>query len=142
MITFAKITSYVALISNQISFKIRNKIYGFVNSFKEGMHWNWNGKVTFREEDFHFFGLNSVQCNNKSQQTNVIERGNRILIDMMRSMISNSSVPLINWWSEALTITVYILNRIPSKEVSKTPFELWNGEKSTLKYLHIWSCWV
>ena len=45
------------------------------------------------------------------------------LIDMVRSMINNSSFAL-NLQSEALNINVYILNRAPSKVVPKTPFEL------------------
>jgi hypothetical protein len=57
-----------------------------------------------------------------SQQNGVVERRNCILMDMVRSMISRSSLPL-SLWSEALKTTVYILNRVPSKSVPKTPFE-------------------
>jgi hypothetical protein len=35
---------------------------------------------------------------------------------------------------------VYVLNRVPSKAVPKTPFELWNGWKPSLNHLHIWGC--
>ena len=49
-------------------------------------------------------------------------------MDMVRRMMNNSDLPL-SLWSEALKIVVYILNRIPSKIVSKTPFELWHGWK-------------
>ena len=35
---------------------------------------------------------------------------------------------------------MYLLNRISSKVVPKTPFELWTGRKSSLKHLHVWSC--
>ena len=35
-----------------------------------------------------------------------------------------------------------ILNRVPSKIVFKTPFELWHGWKSSLNHLHIWGCSV
>ena len=34
----------------------------------------------------------------------------------------------------------YILNRVPSKSVPSTPYELWNGEKSDLGNLHPWGC--
>jgi hypothetical protein len=35
---------------------------------------------------------------------------------------------------------VYALNRVPSKVVPKTHFELWNGWKPSLNHLHIWGC--
>ena len=60
-------------------------------------------------------------------------------MDMVRSMISRTSLPL-SLWSETLKITVYILNRVPSKAVPKTPFEIWNGWKPSLKHLHVWGC--
>ena len=59
------------------------------------------------------------------QQNGVAKRRNRTLMDMVRSMISNSQLPL-SLWSEALKTTVYVLNWVPSKAVIKTPFELWN----------------
>jgi hypothetical protein len=39
---------------------------------------------------------------------------------------------------EDLKITIYIPNRVPSKLLPKTPYELWTGRKPTLNYLHIW----
>ena len=39
-----------------------------------------------------------------------------------------------------LKTAVYLLNRIPSKAVSKTPFELWIGRKPSLRHLHVWGC--
>jgi hypothetical protein len=43
---------------------------------------------------------------------------------------------------EALKIAMHILNRVPSKSVAKTPYELWTGKKPTLNYFHIWGCLV
>jgi hypothetical protein len=56
-------------------------------------------------------------------------------MDMVRDMISNSSLP-VNLWMEAQKTAVHILNRVPSKSVPKTPYELWTGKKPTLNYLH------
>lgn len=36
----------------------------------------------------------------------------------------------------------YILNRVPSKAVCKTPYELWSGRKPSLNHLHVWGCCV
>jgi hypothetical protein len=73
------------------------------------------------------------------QQNGVAERCNRTLMNMVRSMLSYSTLP-ISLWMEALKTVVHILNRVPSKSVPKTPYELWIGRKPTLNYLHVWSC--
>ena len=57
------------------------------------------------------------------QQNGVAKRRNKTLMDMVRSMMSNSSLPK-SLWMYALKIVVYLLNRIPSKAIPKTPFEL------------------
>ncbi|KAL1569026.1 hypothetical protein AAHA92_00559 [Salvia divinorum] len=69
----------------------------------------------------------------------VAERRNRTLKDMVRSMISHSSLPQ-SLWGEALKTAVYILNRVPTKAAAKTPYELWNGRKPSLNHTHIWGC--
>lgn len=73
------------------------------------------------------------------QQNGVAERRNRTLMDMVRSMLSNSSLPK-SLWMNALKTAVYLLNRAPSKAVPKTPFELWTGRKPSLRHLHVWGC--
>ena len=57
------------------------------------------------------------------QQNGVAERRNRTLMEMVRSMMSYSSVP-ISLWGEALKTVMYILNRVPSKAVPKTPLRV------------------
>ena len=46
----------------------------------------------------------------------------------------------IRLWVEALETAIYLLNRVPTKETIKTPYELWMGIKPRLKHLHIWGC--
>ena len=69
----------------------------------------------------------------------VAERRNRTLKDMVRSMISHSTLPE-KLWGEALKTAAYILNRVPTKAAAKTPYELWTGRKPSLKHFHIWGC--
>ena len=69
----------------------------------------------------------------------VSERRNWTLKDMVRSMISHSTLPE-SLWGEALKTTTYILNRVPTKAAAKTPYELWVGRKPSLKHLHVWGC--
>jgi hypothetical protein len=73
------------------------------------------------------------------QQNGVTERHNHTLRDMVRSMLSYSTLP-ISLWMEALKIAVHILNRVPSKSIPRTPYEMWTCRKSTLNYLHMWGC--
>jgi transposase InsO family protein len=69
----------------------------------------------------------------------VAERRNRTLKDMVRSMITHSTLPE-SLWGEALKTAAYILNRVPTKATDKTPYELWTGKMPSLKHLHIWGC--
>lgn len=71
------------------------------------------------------------------QQNGVAERRNRTLLDMVRSMLSHSNLGA-HFWGEALSTTVYILNRVLSKPINMTPYELWTGKKPSLTHLKIW----
>jgi len=70
------------------------------------------------------------------QQNGVAESRNRTLMDMVRSMMSYSTLPL-SLWMEALKTAIHILNRVPSKSVLKTPYELWTGWKPSV-HLRVW----
>ena len=67
-------------------------------------------------------------------QNGVAERRNQTLVDMVRSMLSNSNLPKF-LWIYALKTIVYILNRVPTKAVPKTPFELWKNWKPSLRHM-------
>ena len=69
-------------------------------------------------------------------QNGVAERRNRTLIYMVRSMRSNRKLPQY-LWTETLKTAVYILNRVPTKAVSKTPFELFKGWKPSLRHMRV-----
>ena len=72
-------------------------------------------------------------------QNGVAERRNRTLMDMVRSMLSSSKLPK-SLWVEALKTAVYILNRVSTKAVLKTPFELFKGWKPSLRHIRVWGC--
>ena len=73
------------------------------------------------------------------QQNGVVEIRNRTLLEIVRSMMSYSTLP-ISFWGYALNTTIHLLNLIPSKFVPKTPMELWSGRKPNMRYLYIWGC--
>ena len=57
------------------------------------------------------------------QLNGVAERRNRTLLDMVRSMVSFTDLP-VSFWGYALQTTVHILDRVPSKLVNQTPYEI------------------
>ena len=63
----------------------------------------------------------------------------RTLMDMVRSLRSNTKLPQYLWF-EALKTEVYILNRVPTKAVRKRPFELFKGWKPSLRHICVWGC--
>ncbi|CAN6567561.1 unnamed protein product [Malus baccata var. baccata] len=73
------------------------------------------------------------------QLNEVSERRNRTLINMVHSMISSADLP-VTFWGYALYTTAYLLNRVPSKSVSQTPYEIWYGRKPSLNHIKIWGC--
>ncbi|GJZ86191.1 retrotransposon protein, putative, ty1-copia subclass [Tanacetum coccineum] len=58
------------------------------------------------------------------QHNGVSERRNRTLLDMVRSMMNLTTLPL-SFWDYALESATRILNMVPTKKVDKTPYELW-----------------
>ncbi|KAJ9552598.1 hypothetical protein OSB04_016643 [Centaurea solstitialis] len=54
------------------------------------------------------------------QMNGVSERRNRTLLDMVRSMMCHSTLPM-SLWGHALKTAAHILNRAPTKSVEKTP---------------------
>ena len=73
------------------------------------------------------------------EQNGIVKRRNRTLMEMVRSMISRTNLPGF-LWGEALKTALYILNRVPTKVVPLTPFELWIGRKPSLNHLKVWGC--
>jgi len=60
-------------------------------------------------------------------------------MDMVKSMHNNIEPPKF-LWIEALKIVVCIVNRVPTKVVPKTLFELFNGWTPSLRHIRVWGC--
>ncbi|GJY48895.1 zinc finger, CCHC-type containing protein [Tanacetum coccineum] len=70
---------------------------------------------------------------------NQLERRNRALLDMVRSMMSQTTLPK-SFWDYALETVARILNMVPTKKVEKTPYEVWHGQAHKVSYLKVWGC--
>jgi transposase InsO family protein len=55
----------------------------------------------------------------EAQQNGVAERRNHILMDIVRSILSYSTLP-IGLWMEALKPAIHIVNRVPSKSYERS----------------------
>ena len=124
--------NYKAEVENQLSKRIKS-----VRSDRGGEYYGrYDGSGEQRPGPFAKF---LEECGIVPQYTmpgsptmnGVAERRNRTLKDMVRSMISHSTLPE-SLWGEALKTAVYILNMVPTKVTAKTPYELWTSKKPNL----------
>lgn len=67
------------------------------------------------------------------QQNGIAERKNRTLIEMARCMIIEAGLEK-SFWGEAVVMANYVQNRLPSREVSTTPFQNWFGSKPSIEH--------
>ena len=109
-----------------------------------------NKKIKFLRSDrggeylSYEFGLHLKQCGivlqltppRTPQHNGVSERRNRTLLDMVRSMMSLTYLPL-SFWGYALEAAAFTLNMAPSKSVETTPYELWFDSKPKLSFLKV-----
>ncbi|CAM8966649.1 unnamed protein product [Rhodiola kirilowii] len=73
------------------------------------------------------------------QQNGVSERKNRALKEMVNAMLSYSGLN-DEFWGEAMLTACYLLNRIPNKRGSITPYEMWFNKKPSLNHIRVWGC--
>jgi hypothetical protein len=92
----------------------------------------------------HEFGDHLKQCGIVPQLTppgtpqwnRVSERRNRTLLDMVRSMMSQTDLSL-SFWGYALEIVAFYTEQ---GYVEKTPNEMWTQKHLGLSFLKVWGC--
>nr|GFB30267.1 retrovirus-related Pol polyprotein from transposon TNT 1-94 [Tanacetum cinerariifolium] len=71
------------------------------------------------------------------QQNGVVERRNRTFVKAVRTMLIFSHAPLF-LWAEAIATACFTRNRsIIHRRFNKTPYELINGRKLDISFLHV-----
>nr|GEV68566.1 hypothetical protein [Tanacetum cinerariifolium] len=74
------------------------------------------------------------------QQNGVVERRNRTLVEVARTMLTFANLPLF-LWAEAIATACFTQNRsIIHKHFDKTPYELINKRKPKIKFFHVFGC--
>ncbi|GKA35209.1 putative ribonuclease H-like domain-containing protein [Tanacetum coccineum] len=76
------------------------------------------------------------------QQNGVAERRNRTLIEVARTMLSDSKLPT-TFWAEAVNTACYIQNKVlVVKPHNKTSYELFRGRTPALSFMKPFGCHV
>ena len=117
--------------------KHKSETFEKFKEFQSEVENHRNKKIKFLRSDriseylSYEFGLQLKQCGIVSQLTprgtpqrnGVFEHCNRTLLDMVRSMMSLTNLPL-SFWGYALETVAFTLNRASYKSVDTTPYEL------------------
>jgi transposase InsO family protein len=78
------------------------------------------------------------------QQNGVVERKNRTVQEMARTMLMDSKLTDI-FWTQAVHTTVHIQNRVMLRNnTDKTPYELWKGRPANVKHFRVFGskCYI
>ncbi|GJX27055.1 retrovirus-related pol polyprotein from transposon TNT 1-94 [Tanacetum coccineum] len=72
-----------------------------------------------------------------AQSNGVVERKNRTLQEMSRTMLNEQSIPQ-KFWCNVVDTSIYILNRILIRPIiGKIPYEIFRGRKPSLEYFKV-----
>lgn len=74
------------------------------------------------------------------QQNGVLERRNRTLLEMTRSLLKHMNMPNL-LWGEAIRHATYLINRVATRSLEgKTPYEVLRNRKPNLSHLKVFGC--
>ncbi|GJU73536.1 retrovirus-related pol polyprotein from transposon TNT 1-94 [Tanacetum coccineum] len=117
--------------------KIQNQLGCTIVSIRTDHGREFDNEVQFGE----FCNANGITHNFSAPRTpqsnGVVERKNRTLQEMSRTMLNEQSLPQ-KFWCNAIDASTYILNRILIRTIlGKTPYEILRGRKPTLDYFRV-----
>ncbi|GJU06897.1 retrotransposon protein, putative, ty1-copia subclass [Tanacetum coccineum] len=123
----------------------RQGAYYFVTFTDDFSRYGYVYLLKHKHEVFETFKVfqkkveNQLRKTIKSLRSDHGERRNRTLLDMVRYMMSQTTLPK-SFWDYALESAARILNMVTTKKVEKTPYEIWHGQAPKLSYLKVWGC--
>lgn len=74
------------------------------------------------------------------QQNGVVQRRNRTLLEMTRSILKHMNIPN-DMWGEAVRHATYLINRITTRALQgMTPYEALRSKKPNLSHIRVFGC--
>ncbi|CAN1825758.1 Retrovirus-related Pol polyprotein from transposon TNT 1-94 [Linum perenne] len=129
--TFSKFKNFVRRVQNE-----KNKVINEIRSDHGG---------EFENHDFenlcNDYGIrHNFSAPRTPQQNGVVERKNRTLVEIARTLLHDFGLPKI-FWGEAVNTACYITNRaLVRSRLKKTPYEIWKGRKPNIGYFRPFGC--
>ncbi|GKA56392.1 retrovirus-related pol polyprotein from transposon TNT 1-94 [Tanacetum coccineum] len=116
---------------------IQNKLGCSIVSIRTDHGREFDNEVQFG----NYCDLNGISHNFSAPRTpqsnGVVERKNRTLQEMSRTMLNEQSIPQ-KFWCNAVDTSTYIINRVSIRRIlGKTPYELLRGRKPNLNYFRV-----
>ncbi|GJW47746.1 retrovirus-related pol polyprotein from transposon TNT 1-94, partial [Tanacetum coccineum] len=117
--------------------KIQNQLGCTIVSIRTDHGREFDSEVQFEE----FCNANGITYNfsapSTPQSNGVVERKNRTLQEMSRTMLNEQSLPQ-KFWCNAIDTSTCILKQILIRAIlGKTPYEILRGRKPTLEYFRV-----
>jgi len=99
----------------------------------------------FQNENFEMFcekfGIqHNFSAPRTPQQNEVVERKNRALEEIARTLLNETNFPKY-LWADAVNTACYVLNRVLIRPIlKKTPYELFKGRKPNISHFRVFGC--
>jgi hypothetical protein len=79
-------------------------------------------------------------CAHTPQHNAIVERANRIVFEMARSMLMHAGLHSV-FWGPAVLTACYLMNlRLCVNDKTKSAYEMWHGHKPPVKHLRVFGC--
>ncbi|RVW65300.1 Retrovirus-related Pol polyprotein from transposon TNT 1-94 [Vitis vinifera] len=128
---FRTFTEFLAYVDNQFSTSIKT-----LRTDSDGEYLSTEFQAFLASKGI----IHQRSCPSTPQQNGVAERKNRRLLDVVRTLLLESSVPSM-FWVEALKTATHLINRLPSQvlHMESSYFHLF-AKQPSYDHLHIFCC--